>query len=155
MDIRWGWGWIVLRALIGLMVLLVVLGSARAAAADGGYSADQVRVIGRIYQYAEFYGLTQADTELLLRVAYRETAFGVDRVGDDRLSVGVFQWHMGGVWRSTPCFAEYGWAGRWVEEADVACAAYAFNRGMQSHWRPDLHVRWLAVVPPDPRRISP
>lgn len=139
----------VIRILVIVLALAVVTGGV--AAADGGYSAEQVRVIGRIYQYAEFYGLRDEDRDLLLRIAYRETMFGLERVGDGGFSIGVFQWYRFGVWQSTPCFGEYGWGGRWIEEADVACAAWAFAHGYQSHWRPWVRVRWLVQVPPDPR----
>lgn len=128
-----------------------MVGQVSRAQADGGWTADQLRVIGKIYAEAERWGLRDEDRDLLLRIAYRETGFGLNRSGDHGTSVGIFQWHFGGVWQSTPCFTEYGWAGRWVEDADIDCAAWAFNRGLQSHWYPWLRVRWLVVVPPDPR----
>jgi hypothetical protein len=121
------------------------------------YSYDQYRVIARIYEYSDYYGLTDYHRGLMLRIAYRETGFGLDRTGDfdpqlgRDLSVGVFQWREGGVWLSTPCYREYGLAGRWIEEADVACAAWAFAHNLDSHWYPWLVVRWLRVVPDDPR----
>ena len=121
--------------------------------ADVGWTPRQTQVIRLIYTYADFYGLRDADRDLLLRVAYRETRFGVNLVGDDGNSIGAFQWYRWGVWQSTPCYAEYGWAGRWNLEADVGCAAWAFAHGYQSHWRPWDFPRgsWLMVVPPDPR----
>ena len=126
---------------------------------DSGFdlTLSQWRVVARIYEYSDFYGLRDDDRDLLLRVAYRETGYGLQRQGDydldlnRYLSIGVFQWREGGVWLSTPCLREYGYAGRWNEEADVACAAWAFHHGLQSHWYPWLTVRWLPVVPPDPR----
>jgi hypothetical protein len=140
--------------IVALGLALTYVGVTRA---DSGYSPDQWRVIARIYEYADFYGLRDDTRDLMLRIAYRETQFGVDRTGDydawlgRDLSIGVFQWREGGVWTATPCMAEYGYAGRWNEEADVACAAWAFRWGYESHWRPGEHVRWLAVVPSDPR----
>ena len=143
------------RVLLTLLVFLAL--AVIRVDADSGYSLAQYVVIGRIYEYADYYGLREVDRDLLLRIAYRETQFGLDRTGDydawlgRDLSIGIFQWRENGVWQSTPCYREYGWQGRWNEEADIACAAYAFSRGMQSHWYPELRVRWLAVVPADPR----
>lgn len=129
--------------------------------ADGWtWTPRQTQVISLIYTYADFYGLRPADRDLLLRVAYRETRFGLNIVGDGGDSIGAFQWYRWGVWQSTPCFVEYGWAGRWNLEADVSCAAWAFRHGYQSHWRPwDFPPgSWLAVLPADPRlrvRLAP
>jgi hypothetical protein len=125
------------------MLASVTSGVARA----DNYTADQLRVIGKIYQWSRYYG---ADTALMLRIAYRETAFGLDKQGDGGHSVGVFQWWDKGVWNATPC-AKLGLAARWNEDADISCAAWAFSRGYASHWRPEMRVRWLAVVPSDPR----
>lgn len=152
--------------LLALVLLAVCLGLASGVCADtspllyaDGFAltAAQWRVVARIYEYADFYGLRDEDRDLLLHVAYRETGFGLDRQGDydpmlnRYLSIGVFQWREGGVWLSTPCYPEYGYAGRWNEEADVSCAAWAFQAGLQSHWYPALKIRWLVTVPPDPR----
>lgn len=155
--------WRLFLAVVVLAVLLLAPALARADGpvilSNGGFDLTpaQWRVVARIYEYSDFYGLRLDDRVLLLRVAYRETAFGSQRQGDydlalnRYLSIGVFQWREGGVWLSTPCYREYGYGGRWIEEADVACAAWAFNHGLQSHWYPWLQVRWLTVVPPDPR----
>ena len=138
---------------LAMLALVVVSGQWSVVKADGGWTPRQQEVIGLIYTYADYYGLRPADRDLLLRVAYRETRFGVNVVGDGGNSVGVFQWYRWGVWQSTPCYVEYGWQGRWNLEADVSCAAWAFSRGYQSHWRPwDFPAgSWLAVVPDDPR----
>ena len=135
------------------LAALVVSGQWSVVRADGGWTPRQTEVIRLIYVYADHYGLRDADRDLLLRVAYRETRFGVNLVGDGGLSVGVFQWYRFGVWQSTPCMAEYGWNGRWNLEADVSCAAWVFRHGYQSHWRPwDFPPgSWLWVVPSDPR----
>lgn len=135
------------RLLIALLVLVSALSTQHSVTADG-WTADQQRVIAKIYQWSEWYG---ADTALMLRIAYRETGFGQQRVGDSGYSIGVFQWWYGGVWQVTPCFRESGWAGRWNEDADIRCAAWAFANGYGSHWRPWQQVRWLAYVPSDPR----
>jgi hypothetical protein len=111
------------------------------------YTADQLRIIGKIYQWSRYYG---ADTALMLRIAYRETQFGANKQGDGGHSVGVFQWWDKGVWFATPC-AKLGLAARWNEDADISCAAWAMSRGYASHWRPWQHTRWLTVVPLDPR----
>lgn len=147
-----------------LAVLVLAVGWSTALA-DGGvgwvdvreFSPDQWDAVARAYQYAEFYGLRDADRDLLLRVLYRETAFCRDITGDHDsvlgrdLSIGCAQWREGGVWLSTPCYQEFGYGGRWIREQDVRCMAWAFGRGMQSHWSPHLTVRWLVVVPSDPR----
>ena len=114
--------------LLALVLLAVCLGLASGVCADtspllyaDGFAltAAQWRVVARIYEYADFYGLRDEDRDLLLHVAYRETGFGLDRQGDydpmlnRYLSIGVFQWREGGVWLSTPCYPEYGYAGRW------------------------------------------
>jgi hypothetical protein len=145
-----------LKVVYALLLALVLLASAESGVARAdGWTPAQLRVIQIIYEEAEYWGLRDADRDLMLRIAYRETGFGADITGDHNgqrnLSIGVFQWHEGGLWQSTPCFREYGWAGRWIERADIHCAAWAFNRGMQSHWMPSLQVRWLSQVPPDPR----
>lgn len=144
-------------ALLLALALFATLGG-RAAAQGGQWTLAQLETIRMIYEEAEFWGLRDADRDLMLRIAYRETAFGLDITGDHNgernLSIGVFQWREGGVWLSTPCYREYGWAGRWIKRADIHCAAYAFNRGMMSHWYPWLTVRWLDIVPPDPRKVT-
>lgn len=146
-------------ALVLALTMFVGVGT-RVARLDGGvgrgvWSVEQLHVIQMIYEEAEFWGLRDEDRDLLLRVAFRETGFGLDRTGDwngERdLSIGIFQFHEGGVWWSTPC-APYGLGARWDDRMNVHCAAWAFNKGMQSHWRPWERVRWLASVPPDPRK---
>ena len=103
-----------MRRILLLLLLLLALtlawvgGHARATRADGGWTPRQTEVIRLIYVYADHYGLRDADRDLLLRVAYRETRFDVSMVGDGGLSVGVFQWYRFGVWQSTPCYTEYG-----------------------------------------------
>ena len=126
--------------------------------ADGWtWTPRQTQVISLIYTYADFYGLRPADRDLLLRVAYRETRFGLALVGDNGRSVGPFQFYDAGVWHSTPFDREFGLNGRWNIEVNVAAAAWCFAHGYQSHWRPSDFPpgSWLPVVPPDPRPRAP
>lgn len=128
------------------VILIVALALPRNADADWMWTADQQRVIDKIYYWSDVYG---ADTALMLRIAYRETRFGLARVGDGGQSVGVFQWWYGGAWQVTPCYIEWGWNGRWNEDADIMCAAWAMSRGYASHWRPWEWPSgsWLAWLP--------
>jgi hypothetical protein len=144
-------------ALLLALALSASLG-VRAARTDGDWTPAQLEVIQMIYEEAEYWGLRDVDRDLMLRIAYRETGFGLDITGDHNgqrdLSIGVFQFHERGVWWSTPC-AAYGLAARWDNRMNIHCACYAANRGMLSHWRPWEQVRWLATVPPDPRKGTP
>lgn len=149
----------VLAAVLVAVAFLAGFGTARADSWVDvrDFSVDQWEAIAQAYRYAEHYGLREADRDLMLRVLYRESQLCVDITGDHDsrlgrdLSIGCAQWREGGIWLSTPCYVERGYGGRWDREADIGCMAWAFNRGMQSHWRPDLRERWLVVVPPDPR----
>jgi hypothetical protein len=144
-------------ALLLALALFATLGGV--AQTDGGWTPAQVETIRLWYVYAEYYGLRDVDTELGLRILYRESGFQPNAAGDCFygycLSIGPAQLHEFGVYRSTPYFREYGLAGRWITEVNIASMAWAFNRGMQSHWRPWEQVRWLAVVPSDPRKVTP
>jgi len=139
--------------MIALALLLALVVGSKTAHADGGWTARQTEVIRLIYVYSDHYGLRDADRDLLLRVAYRETRFGLALVGDNGRSVGPFQFYDAGVWHSTPFDRELGLNGRWNIEVNVAAAAWCFAHGYQSHWRPwDFPPgSWLAVVPADPR----
>jgi len=136
-----------LRELLAVLCVVVVVALALPRGADaGGWTPAQQRVIDKIYYYSDVYG---ADTALMLRIAYRETRFGLERVGDGGHSVGVFQWYDRGLWVVTPCYMEWGWNGRWNEDADIRCAAWAMSRGYQAHWRPWEWpaYSWLAWLP--------
>lgn len=128
------------------VIVIIALALPREANADWYWTADQQRVIDKIYYWSDWYG---ADTALMLRIAYRETRFGLARVGDGGDSIGVYQWYRYGVWQVTPCYQESGWSGRWNEDQDIRCAAWAFSRGYQAHWRPwDWPAgSWLAWLP--------
>jgi hypothetical protein len=146
-------------ALLLALTMFVSIGTRAARADDGQWTPAQRETIRLWYVYAEFYGLRDVDTELGLRILYRESGFQPYAQGDCYngycLSIGPAQLHEFGVYRSTPYYREYGLAGRWIAEVNVASMAWAFNRGMQSHWQPNLRVRWLATVPSDPRKETP
>lgn len=153
----------------GLGALLAALLLAGTARADGGqrpadyglWTLDQWRVIALGYEYAERWGLTEADTDTFIRVLYRESHFGADKRGDCTTlpnggrycrSEGAPMFHEQGIWWSTPC-AALGLAARWDDDAAIGCMAWAWNRGMSSHWRPwDRPAsNWLRFLPEDPR----
>lgn len=139
--------------LIAALVLLLLVGHSSNAQADGGWTPEQGHVIELIYRYAEYYGLRDVDLDTMLRIARRESQYGLGMVGDHGTSIGVYQFNDRGVWLSTPFQQEYGLAGRWNNEANVAAAMWAVNRGMISHWRPYLHdAHWFDPVPSDPRK---
>ena len=144
------------------LLLLLMSGVARAEGPTyfGPWTRAQWDAVGLIYEYAEFEGLTQADTELALRIAFRETVYGYNKAGDcysvaggvHCSGIGVFQFHEYGVWASTPC-ARLGLNARWNDDDNVRCAVWAIKNGYASHWRPweCPPGRWPAVVPADPR----
>lgn len=85
-------------------------------------------VIDWIFAYSQWYG---ANPYQLLRVGECEselTPYALGKQGE----VGPFQFHPRGIWWSTPQAAK-GYS-MWDVEANVAAAAWAFSRGLQSHW---------------------
>ncbi len=157
--------YLAIAVVVVLMLTRLMSGVAGVARAEGRtyygpWTRAQWDAVGLIYEYAEYEGLTQADTELALRIAFRETQYGYDKTGDcysvpgglHCSSIGVFQFHEAGVWWSTPC-AGLGLQARWDDDVNVYCAIWAIKRGYASHWRPWEHPlgRWPAVVPADPR----
>ena len=150
-----------LAAALALLLLLAWPGAARADGPQWDYTThftyQQQTVIAHIYRFSDYHGLRDEDRDLFLRLAYRETGFGVNIRGDYDaflgrfLSIGVMQWREEGIYLSTPCYREYGWAGRWNTEVDLWCAGWAIKNGYVSHWYPWLRVRWLYTIPPDPR----
>ena len=136
------------------VILVIALALPHDAGADWTWTPDQQRVIDKIYYWSDWYG---ADTALMLRIAYRETRFGLARVGDGGHSVGIYQWYDGGLWPVTPCYYELGWAGRWNEDADIRCAAWAFRNGYAAHWRPWEWppYSWLEWLPAPSPRMPP
>jgi hypothetical protein len=147
---------------VALFLILLMSGVARADGPDlGPWTLSQWKVIGLAYEYADHYGLTDADRDLFLGVLYRESHYGYDKTGDCYwradgseycLSIGVAMFHEAGVWASTPC-ARLGLQARWDDDASVNCMAWAWNRGMKSHWRPweQPASNWPRVLPSDPR----
>ena len=78
------------------------------------WTRQQWTVIALGYEYADHYGLTEADKDTFIRVLYHESHFGYDKTGDCFtlpngnlycLSIGVAMMHERGVWWSTPCAA--------------------------------------------------
>ena len=149
---------------VGLAALLLLLMSGVARAdgpALGTWTRQQWTVIALGYEYADHYGLTETDRDTFIRVLYRESHFGYDKTGDCYtlangnlycLSIGVAMMHERGVWWSTPC-AALGLQARWDDDVSINCMAWAWNRGMASHWRPWERPasNWLKVLPEDPR----
>jgi hypothetical protein len=98
---------------VAIVLILTLAHSARADGPDlGPWTLSQWKVIGLAYEYADHYGLTDADRDLFLGVLYRESHYGYDKTGDCYtlpngnlycLSIGVAMFHEAGVWASTPC----------------------------------------------------
>lgn len=98
-----------------------------AAAQGDGYTLRQKVVIGYIYSACSRYGVDDTGCALPLRVAWRETKYGlniystVDTYNGFSTSVGVFQWYAGprgdcvfaGAACSGPYYQRYGL--RWRE----------------------------------------
>lgn len=104
------------------------------AAAQGGYTADQLRVIAKIFAACDRYGVPCA---IPLAVARRESGFGANRQGDwsslkgRYQSIGIYQWHENGQGATGSYYQQYGLAWRWNEDLDI-------DRGVQmttSHLR--------------------
>lgn len=120
-----------MAVVVAVMLALLV---ARGAQAQGGYTADQWRVIEKIYRACQWYGV---DCTIPLAVARRESGFGANKLGDwsdykgRYQSIGIYQWHENGQGATGNYYQQYGLAWRWHEDLDI-------DRGVQlttSHLR--------------------
>lgn len=124
-----------------LSALLIALTLAQLASADD-YTARQRDVIDHIYAACDRYGLTDDECALPMYVAWRETRYGANVVGDGGRSIGVFQWFDGGLGRYGDYYRRYNLAWRWCLDFDTDLGVQLLS----SHLRggPDFRGHWRA-----------
>ena len=132
---------LMLLVFLALGLLLVALTMAQLADANE-YTPRQRQVIGMIYEACDRYGLSDDVCALPVYIAWRESRYGLDIVGDSGRSVGVYQWFDGGLGRYGDYYRTYGLAWRWCLESDIDQGV----RLLSSHMRggPDMRQHWRA-----------
>lgn len=159
-------------ALAVLAALIVVSGQWSVVSADG-YTAPQQRVIGKIYDRCEFWGLSitsQACRDAVYK-AWEETRYGLARYGDYRAGVahsaGTYQWWDGDgcqTYAGLACYGDYyRWYGLgWRENedldirqgVDLITSRYRGGPNFCGHWRICGGAPGWYVQPPDPRQFE-